>query len=144
MTALPAATGIFADKLDGGAGADTMAGGDGDDIYVVDSSVDKVTELDLADSGANNSVQASVNYILAAHVEHLTLIGNALIGFGNDLDNTVTGTGKNNRLLGLAGSDTVSGLDGNDTLDGGAGNDSLLGGIGNDLYQVELGRRCRG
>ncbi len=134
---LTGGAGIFADKLDGGAGADTMEGGDGDDIYVVDSGLDKVTELALVDSGANDSVLASVNYILAANVEHLTLIGKALTGFGNDLDNTVTGTGKNNRLLGLAGSDTVSGLDGNDTLDGGAGNDSLLGGIGNDLYQVD-------
>ncbi|HVR66253.1 MAG TPA: hypothetical protein VMT98_06415 [Verrucomicrobiae bacterium] len=129
--------GIFADKLDGGVGADTMVGGDGDDIYFVDSASDKITELALADSGADDSVQASANYVLAANVEHLTLIGNALIGFGNDLDNTITGTGKNNRLLGLAGSDTVSGLDGNDTLDGGTGNDSLLGGIGNDLYQVD-------
>jgi Ca2+-binding RTX toxin-like protein len=134
---LAGGAGIFADKLDGGVGADTMAGGDGDDIYFVDSASDKITELALTDSGADDSVQASANYILAANVEHLTLIGNALLGTGNDLDNTVTGNGKNNRLLGLAGNDTVSGLDGNDTLDGGAGNDSLLGGNGNDLYQVD-------
>jgi Ca2+-binding RTX toxin-like protein len=130
-------TGIFADKLDGGAGIDIMDGGDGDDTYTVDNAADKVVELALADSGANDAVQASVNCILAANVEHLTLIGNALIGFGNELDNTVTGTGKSNRLLGLVGSDTITGLEGNDTLDGGAGSDSLLGGVGNDLYQVD-------
>ena len=50
---LAGGAGIFADKLDGGVGADTMAGGDGDDIYFVDSASDKITELALTDSGAD-------------------------------------------------------------------------------------------
>lgn len=113
------------DRLDGGAGTDMLVGGSGDDLYIVDVSTDAVVEV--ADEGTD-TVQSSVSYTLGANVENLNLIGNAITGTGNLLDNVLTGTSGNN---------TLSGNNGNDTLDGGAGNDVLVGGRGDDVYIVD-------
>ena len=58
--------------LDGGAGADTMLGGLGNDIYVVDVATDIVTEN--AGEGID-TVQSGITYTLGANVENLTLTG---------------------------------------------------------------------
>ncbi|TPQ49118.1 hypothetical protein C2U72_20210, partial [Prosthecomicrobium hirschii] len=109
---------------------DSMAGGDGDDHYVVDATGDVVTEL--AGEGID-SVESTVSYTLSANVETLSLEGTAAInGTGNELDNTLTGNSGANVLTGLDGHDQLYGEDGNDTLDGGAGNDTLEGGLGVD------------
>ena len=115
------------DLLDGGAGIDEMIGGAGDDTYVVDDVADTVTEL-LAEG--NDTVQTTLDgYTLGANVENLTLSGAAnLAGYGNELDNVLTGNRGNNILAGGAG---------NDRLDGGLGGDTLTGGTGNDIYVVD-------
>ena len=106
--------------LDGGlnlAGVDTLAGGDGDDIYIVRNTGDFVDEI--LDQG-NDTVQATFSYTLTTFVENLVLLGNAnLDGTGNGFDNTITGNA------------------GNNTLNGAAGADTLLGGGGNDVYIVD-------
>ncbi|MGF9760250.1 calcium-binding protein [Microvirga sp. 0TCS3.31] len=120
--------------LDGKAGADRLAGGKGNDTYIVDNAADRVTEK--AGEGLD-TVQASVSYILGAHVENLILLGGALFGTGNELANSVTGNALDNRLDGAAGNDTLDGGAGRDTLAGGLGADRLLGGDGDDLYEVD-------
>jgi Ca2+-binding RTX toxin-like protein len=117
------------DQLDGGAGADVLAGGSGNDSYVVDDAGDVVTELP---GGGNDRVASTVDYVLGADVESLTLRGAALLGTGNGLDNGILGTSGKNTLLGLDGSDTLSGNSGNDVLDGGNGDDVLTGGFNKD------------
>lgn len=113
--------------LDGRAGADTMAGGDGNDTYIVDTSGDVVIES--AEGGSGDSVSSSIDYVLGAHLENLTLVGAAdLVGAGNELDNILLGNGCSNALSGALG---------NDTLDGGAGADVLIGGRGDDTYVVD-------
>ena len=121
-----------ANVIDGKAGADTMVGGDGDDVYIVDNTKDVIRE-DL--SVGNDTVNSSVNFNLTADsitvfgdIENLVLVGAALVGTGNTLDN---------QIIGDAGKNLLTGLEGNDTLDGGAGTDTLVGGIGNDLYVVD-------
>ena len=47
-------------------------------------------------------------------------------------DNTLYGTGGNDKLNGLAGNDLLAGKAGNDQIDGGAGDDMIGGGAGND------------
>jgi trimeric autotransporter adhesin len=139
--------------LIGNAGTDTMTGGAGNDTYYVDNVGDVVTEL--AGEGADH-VQSSIDYVLGAELENLTLTGTQnLNGTGNVLANSIAGNTGSNALSGDAGNDVLSGGDGddllfggddNDTLNGGAGNDQLAGhagadtmagGAGNDAYYVE-------
>jgi VCBS repeat-containing protein len=103
------------DTLDGGAGIDTMVGGDGNDTYIVDNSIDVVTETSALAAGGIDLVKASVTYALANNVENLLLTGTGSInGTGNALNNIITGNSGNNTLEGKAGTDTLDGGDGSD------------------------------
>jgi Ca2+-binding RTX toxin-like protein len=113
--------------LDGDTGADHMAGGLGNDLYIVDNAGDVVTE---AFNAGTDTISTNIDgFSLAsfANVENLTLTGAAVTGTGNALDNV---------MLGNALDNTLNGGDGNDTLNGGTGIDTLVGGNGNDLYIV--------
>jgi len=52
---------------------------------------------------------------------------------GNEGNNRLTGTSRNDVINGNGGNDKLSGGAGDDTLNGGAGNDELNGGSGNDV-----------
>ena len=99
----------------GNAGINHLAGGLGNDIYVVQNSGDIVTEL----SGEGSDlVDSSVTYTLGDNLENLTLIGSAAVdATGNAGVNIITGNNANNALTGGAGDDSLNG--------GGAG----LGGV---------------
>jgi Ca2+-binding RTX toxin-like protein len=99
--------------LDAGVGRDTMAGGTGDDTYVVENSGDKAIEN--ANEGID-IVKSSVSYTLGSNVENLVLMDGANInGTGNDEDNIISGNAGNNILAGLGGADILYGGSGNDT-----------------------------
>jgi Ca2+-binding RTX toxin-like protein len=104
------------DTIDGGLGIDTMTGLLGDDVYYVDNLADVIVE---AGAARLDTVNSTVNYTLPAKFENLTLLGTAISGTGN---------GVNNLIIGNAG---------NNTLNGGAGTDTLIGGLGNDTYVVD-------
>ncbi|WP_460115155.1 M10 family metallopeptidase C-terminal domain-containing protein [Pseudomonas sp. H2_D02] len=108
-----------ANVLDGGLGIDTLVGGTGNDTYVVDNLKDVISETSTL-AGEVDSIRASVNWVLGANLENLTLTGSAnLNGSGNALNNVLTGN------------------DGNNLLDGLAGRDTLVGGAGNDTYTLD-------
>jgi Ca2+-binding RTX toxin-like protein len=111
--------------LDGSLGADQMTGGLGDDTYYVDNTADAVVEA--ADAG-QDTVVAAINFTLGSNIESLSLVGTAVTGTGNALDNTLTGNSLNNSLVGGTG---------NDVLDGGIGADTMDGGAGDDIYFVD-------
>ena len=112
----PLAT-VLGDIIDGGSGADTMAGGQGDDTYIVDNAGDQTIE---AVGGGVDLVRSSITWTLGDNVENLTLTGIAPInGTGNGANNIITGNA------------------GNNVLDGGAGADAMTGGLGDDTYVVD-------
>jgi Ca2+-binding RTX toxin-like protein len=111
--------------LNGGTGADHMAGDAGNDVYYVDNVFDAVVESSA--SGGVDLVYSSVNYALSAFVENLTATATAAITLtGNTLHNTLTGNAAANRINGGTGNDTVYGGRGNDLLSGGAGKDVFV------------------
>jgi Ca2+-binding RTX toxin-like protein len=122
------------DSLDGGRGDDTMYGGRGDDFYTVDSLQDKVIEEDISSAGGKDAVTTTINLnrTLYQGVEDLYLIGNAVVGEGNELDNAIRANNLSSTLRGYGGKDTLVGYGGNDVLIGGAGDDNLDGNGGSD------------
>ncbi|PQJ94896.1 hypothetical protein CXB77_17330 [Chromatium okenii] len=114
-----------------------MTGGEGNDSYVVDNIGDKVIEVMTGTRGGTDLVTSSIDYILGAKVENLTLTGlKGLTGTGNDEKNVINGNAGDNTLTGGKGNDTINGNAGDDTIDGGIGVDSLVGGDGSDVYVV--------
>ncbi|WP_232631320.1 beta strand repeat-containing protein [Methylobacterium sp. Leaf118] len=114
------------DYLDGGLGFDTMAGGSGNDTYVVDSAGDVVDES-LAGSGGTDTVTSATLSVdltnitlFKGSIENVTLLGQANL--------TLTGNGLANLLTGNEGANRI---------DGGAGADTMVGGAGNDTYLVD-------
>ena len=100
------------DSLDGRNLIHDLAGGAGNDTYVIYAGSDAITE----NGGAGTDlVLAAASYSLPANVENLTLTGSATSGTGNALGNQLTGN------------------TGNNTLTGGLGDDNLVGGSGADL-----------
>lgn len=102
---------------------------DGRSIYVkwqntphsgtASNSIHEIANPFFSDSSrneGNDTVISSVNYQLPDNVDNLILSGNeALIGFGNTSNNTLTGN------------------DADNSLNGGKGNDLLNGGLGTDI-----------
>ena len=149
--------------LDGGVGADTMTGGDGNDTYVLDNAGDVIVETA---SGGTDEVWSNGSYALAANLENLRLISSGNVdGYGNALDNVITAGAGNNTIGGGAGNDTASyalatsavavslaivgaqatGGSGTDTLTsienltGSNHNDTLTGNAGNNFIDGGLG-----
>ncbi len=98
--------------LTGNAGANALAGGLGNDTYVVGAG-DMVVELG---GQGTDTVQASTSFVLGANVEDLILLGTGHFnGTGNELNNVLTGNAGNNILDGRGGADAMAGGKGNDT-----------------------------
>jgi len=106
-------TGNAADNtLDGSTGADTLSGGLGNDTYVVDDLGDVIVE---APGAGTDLVMSSVDYVLGADLENLTLIGGSVISAtGNAGDNSLVGNATTNYLDGMGGIDTLAGGQGSD------------------------------
>ncbi|MGX1183099.1 surface adhesion protein [Pseudomonas sp. F-14 TE3623] len=119
-------------------GADTVNGGDGNDLLFGDlvsfngiagegyqamqAFVAQQTGVDLSKVTTSNVHQ----YI----TEHYTAFDVSGAHDGND---TLLGGAGNDILFGQGGNDLLDGGKGNDILLGGSGNDSLIGGQGNDI-----------
>lgn len=115
----------LANILNGGADAvaDTLAGGLGSDIYIINSANDIITEV--VGQGTDR-VQASVTFTLGVgdSIEFLETVNAALTSLinltGNELSQIITGNAGANILNG--GVDNLA--------------DSLVGGLGNDTYII--------
>jgi Ca2+-binding RTX toxin-like protein len=95
------------DWLDGGEGDDIMSGQNGDDTYVLDSLGDRI--IDQPGTGIE-TVRSYLNTTtLQAGMDHLFLLGEAVEGRGNYLDNLIVGTSGSNVLFGEGGNDVIIG-----------------------------------
>jgi Ca2+-binding RTX toxin-like protein len=100
------------DKVDGGAGTDTVrfTSATDADMLVLNSDTVGVEAVELTGT-ADTGVDASA-------------VGNALEITGNDGDNAITGTAFADTIDGGAGDDAITGGGGDDDIDGGAGTDT--------------------
>jgi Ca2+-binding RTX toxin-like protein len=126
------------DTIDGGTGQDVLSGGVGNDSYMVDDAFGDIV-LENDGEGTDTVFSSAANVALLANIENLTLIGAAMAGSGNDLDNVITGNDNGNSIEGLTGNDTIRGMGGGDFLFAGDGNDSVDGGLGDDFLDGETG-----
>lgn len=142
-------TGALATSVSGG--ADTMVGGDGNDIYFVDDIGDRITELSSAPSTVAGALfsaaagNADEIYATLADASSFSMLANALnVERFHILDNAdpvkglldtvnVIGNASDNIIWGGKGNNNIDGGAGSDIITGGAGNDTLLGGDGDDV-----------
>jgi uncharacterized delta-60 repeat protein len=118
-----------ADTLFGSAGADsltdTLIGGAGNDLYVVNSTRDTIVDSSLTGGGVN-TIQSSVSFDLASSlvsgVNNLTYVPTV-----STLGGVLSGNSAANSLTGAAGADTLFG----------GGNDTLIGAGGANTYVVD-------
>ena len=106
------------DVINGNAGADTAAGGAGNDIYLIDNAGDVVTE------GAGlglDTVFTIVSYTIGNNVERLAVNGVATTNAIN-----LTGNSEANELSGNDGANVIDGRDGADLMLGYGGNDIFI------------------
>lgn len=115
--------------MTGNNAASSLAGGTGDDTYIVGGAGNVFVE---ASGEGTDSVQSAITWTLGANIEILTLTGaSAIDGTGNSLDNTLTGNSAINTLAGGTGDDTYVVSDSNDILveNSAEGTDTVLSGI---------------
>ena len=113
----------------GGTRKDHFTGGLGDDLYFIQNTNDTVIE---EAGGGGDWLSSSVTYTLPAHVERLSLTGNANInGTGRDWENDI--------IDGNSGDNVLNGLRGSDNLNGGLGSDTYYGNTSADVVNEAAG-----
>ncbi len=113
-----------------------LAGGDGDDTYVIGANADEDILVEAANGGID-TVIAARDYRLPANIENLTLLDPRVPDFGSfsllpyrSSEQFVTGYG--NHLANI-----LVGGRANNVLDGGGGADTMFGDAGDDVYIVD-------
>jgi Ca2+-binding RTX toxin-like protein len=107
------------DALYSPGGAAVLAGGGGDDLYVLWEAKDRVVE---APGGGIDTLQSHAPwFVLPEAVENLAVAEDGASGTGN------------------AAANLIAGGEGRQTLDGGAGEDVLTGGAGRDVFVMRQG-----
>ena len=106
--------------LQGGFGADELAGNGGDDIYLVDNAADTITENG---GQGTDTVLANGSYVLTAGAD-VELLATANQNGSAAID--LTGNASGNIVRGNNGDNFINGGDGRDTLTGLGGADSFL------------------
>jgi serralysin len=138
--------GLMTDNLGIAYGAiiENAIGGRGNDLLIANPVANRLDGGAGFDTVSYRDAKAAVNASLA---QDRGLGGDALndryINIealeGSRFDDTLTGGKRNDTLVGLAGNDQLFGNDGNDVLDGGAGDDRLEGGNGDDTLRGGAG-----
>jgi Ca2+-binding RTX toxin-like protein len=119
-----------ADKVDGGAGVNTVKlAGD----YVASIASGEFANIQKIVLAANHNYNLTLTDTDISGGKALTIDGHAL-GAANTLSINASTQTESVHLLGGAGSDTLHGGTGNDQITGGLGADTLSGGGGKDMF----------
>jgi len=114
-----------ADTLFSNSGSlDTLAGGTGADLFVVNSSTDVVS---VGGAHGVDTIQSSVSYTDAVNVANLILTGTAAL--------SGTGTTTASQITANSGADTLTAGSAVTTLIGGSGNDTFVVNLATDVVQ---------
>jgi Ca2+-binding RTX toxin-like protein len=132
-------------NLGGGDGIDSVYGGTGDDLLILDFSagdnanVSGVAVVSSYWQRKDLGSQALIDNIWAAEFERYQITGGSKADFlsGGSFADVLIGKAGDDMLSGGVGIDRLDGGIGNDTLDAGAGADTMVGGSGNDTYLVD-------
>ena len=119
-------TGPGDDVMNPGIGIDTVVGGTGNDLCIVDWSVGDTSEL----GGVyyNDAYRRQLIAPPYTQVDYLRLYEIERVHFtGSSKGDTLYGGGGNSVLLGKGGDDTLICYDGDDLIEGGEGNDTIRG-----------------
>ncbi len=111
-----------ANLLSSAGGANTLVGLGGDDVYVVNTAADVVTE---AAGEGYDLIVARHSRTIAANVEGVVVVGVGL---------TATGAGAGDLLISEGSGNTLTGGGGDDFLLAGTKSDALTGGLGGDAF----------
>ncbi|WP_051412793.1 type I secretion C-terminal target domain-containing protein [Methylophilus sp. 5] len=134
--------------VDGGAGADTLRGGDGNDTYILDLKIsagsinfdDTVTEYSGTSQGIDTIKlrgSATLSSTIDVSLNRWTNIENIDASATGITKLTLKGNDEDNTLIGNNAANILEGGLGNDTLNGGTGADRMIGGKGWDTYYVD-------
>jgi Ca2+-binding RTX toxin-like protein len=104
------------------AGNDTIDGGAGEDLLIVN------------DSGNSEGKGIISNFNASTNTGLITATSTGRISYKSIERLDITGTQYDDLIAGSNGNDTLNGGFGNDILTGGKGNDSLIGGAGTDTF----------
>ncbi len=108
--------GVGNDTLIGGQGVDILNGGSGNDVYYAEQSDIFFERPDDGDDTVISEGDFRLDNAGLENIENLTLIGTGeFVGYGNALNNIITGNQAKNVLNGLSGEDTLIGQGGDDT-----------------------------
>lgn len=117
------------DTINSGLGYDTVDGGTGNDLLVVDYSSNPYTGTSPAAGIVSSVFSNGLGGFNGYYYAYYNISGNYdQVNFSNIERFRITGTRAN---------DDIRTGDGNDTIRGGAGIDTLTGGIGNDTYIID-------
>lgn len=133
--------GAFADTLTGGNGADQLAGADGDDVFYIDAAdrVDGGAGFDTVFVQGNDDFTlvlggAGIERVFSGGGNDNLIAGETAIeADGGAGDDALSGSNFNDTLYGGDGTDFLWSRGGDDVLVAGAGNDTLMGGDGDDV-----------
>ncbi|MFB9914048.1 beta strand repeat-containing protein, partial [Rhizobium paknamense] len=106
------------------ASATTLAGGKGNDTYIVSQGASTIVLVEAANEGTDTVKTTVTNYTLLANFENLTHTADTdFTGYGNSSNNIIISQAGDDKLYGYAGNDTIRGGDGADVISGGDGSD---------------------
>ena len=109
------------DRLEGGSGADTLKGMQGNDLL------------------AGNGTGAEWKLVNGNWIYNAAAVKKGTGYVPDNADDDIQGGTGNDVLLGGSGNDRMDGGEGNDTLNAGIGDDIAMGGAGNDTLNLEAG-----